>query len=240
MKHKPLHTTRFFFATPPLPCPYIPGKMERRVVSELVGRDASILHYGLSMAGFRRSHSIAYAPACPDCTACVAVRVVVGDFIPSRSQRRVRNRNREIQVMELPARATEEQFTLFGKYQSSRHDGGDMEKMDFQDYLAMVEDTPVETVLVEFRDGGGDLIGVCLSDFVVDGMSAVYSFFDPTLHRQSLGTFMIMWLIEKARGLNLENLYLGFWIADCSKMEYKKYFQPLQGHTPEGWRTLNI
>ncbi len=220
-----------------MPCPYLPGRVERRIVSELVGGDASAFHHRLSLAGFRRGHSIVYSPACPDCTACVSVRAVVERFVPSRSQRRILRRNSEINATETPACATEEQFALFSAYQSVRHKGGEMEKMDFSDYKALVEDSPVNTGLIEFRDSGHTLVGACIFDFVGDGISAVYSFFAP-LSRQCLGTYMVLWLIERVKNLNLDYLYLGFWIADCQKMAYKADFQPLEGYYPEGWKRL--
>lgn len=239
MKHKPIHDTRFFFATAPLPCPYLPGRIERRVVTELVGRDAVALHDGLSVAGFRRSHNIAYAPACPGCRACQAVRTLADRFRPSRSQRRIWNRNRGLAATEMDPKATPEQFAVFAAYQESRHSGGDMANMDFQDYEALVEDTPVETTLVEFRDDEHGLVAGCLIDRVENGLSAVYSFFEPSLRQHSLGTYMILWMIERARELGLGYVYLGFWIADSPKMSYKANFRPVEAKTPEGWRILS-
>jgi arginine-tRNA-protein transferase len=235
MKHKPIPDVRFFFATAPLPCPYLPGRLERRVVTELVGRDAAGLHETLTEAGFRRSHGIAYAPACPDCRACVPVRVVVPAFQRTRSQRRVWCANAELAAGERPPAATLEQFDLFARYQQSRHAFGDMSKMDFLDYEALVEDTPVNSAMVEFRDPDRSLVGACLMDRMQGGLSAVYSFFDPRFGARSLGTYMVLWLIERARALGLDYVYLGYWIAGCSKMSYKARFQPLEAATPAGW-----
>lgn len=236
MKHKPILGTCFFFATAPLPCPYLPDRVECRVVTELVGRDVPALHDALVLAGFRRSHSLAYAPTCPDCSACIAVRAVAGEFQPSRSQRRVWNLDADILVREAPAMATAEQFDLFAAYQRSRHRGGDMASMDFDDYRALVEDTAVETKAVEFRDPDGLLVGLCLTDWIANGLSAVYSVFSPDVSRRSLGTYIILWLIERARELGLKHVYLGFWVADCSKMSYKANFQPLEGYIAGRWR----
>jgi len=238
MKHKPIRDTRFFFATAPLPCPYLPGRMERRVVTELVGRDAAALHDRLSLAGFRRSHNIAYAPACPGCQACVAVRVQVERFRPSRSQRRVWNRNRTVNAVEMVPNATGEQYDIFAAYQESRHNGGDMAKMEYLDYQALVEETPVDTSLVEFRDADRRLIAACLMDRVENGLSAVYSFFKPELGRFSLGTYMILWMVARARELGLAYVYLGYWIGGCAKMSYKAQFRPLEARTPNGWQLL--
>jgi arginine-tRNA-protein transferase len=238
MKHEPLHNARFFFATAPLPCPYLSGRIERRVVTELIGRDASVVHDQLSLAGFRRSHNIAYAPACPGCQACHAVRVRAREFSPSRSHKRILNRNSHLRAEETVPEATDEQYAVFAAYQGSRHAGGDMEKMDLQDYQALVEDTPVETTLVEFRNPDGVLVAGCLVDRVENGLSAVYSFFAPELNRNSLGTLMILWMIERARELDLAYVYLGFWIAGSSKMSYKAKFQPLEARMANGWRVL--
>jgi len=235
MKHKPYLDARFFFSTSPLPCPYLPGRVERRVVTELIGRNASDMHDGLSDGGFRRSHSIAYAPACSACDACAAVRVLAQDFDASRSQRRIWNKNKDLTTEETPAVATQEQYILFSRYQRHRHGDGDMSRMDFFDYQALIEDTPVETTLVEFRDGKGRLVAACLTDIMDTGLSAVYSFFDPELRSRSLGTVMILWLIERAQSLNLTHVYLGFWIAESSKMAYKTKFRPIEIKRPEGW-----
>lgn len=238
MKHNPVHSTRYFFATAPLPCPYLPDRVERRVVTELIGRDATVQHNALSLAGYRRSHDIAYAPACPDCSACVAVRINATEFKPSRSLRRVWAANADLRTMDKTAVASREQFTLFSAYQDSRHADGEMAKMDFDDYRALVEDTPVDTVLTEFHHPGKGLVAACLLDRLDDGLSAVYSFYDPSLDRRSLGTYMILWLTEQARVLGLTYSYLGFWIDGCAKMSYKRRFQPLEAYTPEGWAPL--
>ena len=236
MKHKPSHDTQFFFATAPLPCPYLPDRVERRVVTGLLGRDPVILHDQLSLAGFRRSHGIVYAPSCPNCQACKATRILVREFTPSRSHRRILNRNRNLRFDEVAVIATSEQFKLFSKYQNSRHAGGDMAHMDFHDYQALIEETPVDTRLTEFRDIKKRLVAVCLADRLERGLSAVYSFFDPDLRQRSLGNFMILQLVDKANRLDLDHVYLGFWIDGCSKMSYKARFQPIEMKTPEGWR----
>jgi leucyl-tRNA---protein transferase len=238
MKHKPIPGTRFFFATAPMPCPYLPGRMERRLVAELGASDAVAFHDTLSQAGFRRSHRFAYVPVCRDCTACATVRVVAENFRPSRTQRRLLGRNTDLTGREQPPRATREQYDLFRAYQSIRHSGGEMARMGFSDYQALVEETPVDTAVVEFRDPHGALMAACITDRVADGFSAVYSFFRADVPQRSLGSYMIMWLIEKARSLRLPYVYLGFWVADCPKMAYKAGFQPLEAYTPEGWRPL--
>lgn len=238
MKHKPLRGAHFFFATPALPCPYLPGRVERRVVTELVGRDVAALHDVLSAAGYRRSHGLAYVPACADCSACIAIRVLVAGFKASQSLRRTWRRNADVAVREIRPVATEEQYRLFAAYQEARHGAGDMARMDFSDYRNLIEDTPVKTAVIEFRDGEGRLLGACLMDRVTAGLSAVYSFFDPLETRRGMGLHMVLWLIERARGEDLTHVYLGYWVENSPKMAYKERFTPLEGFVDGHWRLL--
>jgi len=240
MRHQPIYGTHFFFATTSLPCPYIDGQVERRLVTELVGRDAGRLHDQLSLAGFRRSHGIVYAPACPACQECIPVRIVVPEFKPSRSHRRILKKNSDVSGEEIPAVATSEQFQIFYEYQTARHAIGDMAKMDYYEYQSLIEETPVDTFVAEFRTPDEKLIGAMLADRVEDGLSAVYSFFDPDEAPRSLGTQMILWLIEQAQMLELRYVYLGFWVASSRKMAYKATFKPLEMYTSEGWKPLEI
>jgi len=239
MKHKALRDARFFFTTAPMPCPYLPGLVERRLVTELAGRDAAAYHDALSRAGFRRSHGIAYVPICPDCSACATVRIVAAEAKRTRSQKRVWTLNQDLEVAEVPTHATGEQYEVFADYQRSRHGDGDMARMDAHDYQALVEDTPVRSSILEFRDGDDRLVAACVIDHLSDGPSAVYSFFDPAQSRRSLGTYMILWLIEYANAGDLPYVYLGFWVADSRKMSYKSRFRPIEAFTPEGWRSLD-
>lgn len=236
MKHSITQRPVSFFITAPLPCPYLDGKVERRIVTELSGVDAASLHDTLSRVGFRRSHSLVYTPVCHGCTACHAVRSIAQSFEPSTSQRRVQKANTDIIIEERDHWATAEQYELFSRYQESRHTGGDMATMDFYDYQALVEETPVDSSLIEFRLPDGKLVGGCLIDLMADGISAVYSFFDPKLRQRSLGTFMILWLIERAKQLDLPYVYLGYWIGGSQKMAYKDKFQPLEYYTQDGWK----
>ena len=238
MDHFPLKRPHFFFTTAPLPCPYVSGRLERKIVTELNGSDADSLHEALSRAGFRRSHSIAYTPACPGCSACIPVRIVVDGFVPDRTMRKVSRGNGGLVARRVPAKATPEQFRLFARYQESRHAGGDMALMGFYDYRSMIEDSPVETFLVEFRQDDGMLVAACLSDRMGDGLSAVYSFYDPDMVRHSLGTYMVLWLINEAKRLDLPYIYLGYWIADSGKMSYKARFKPLESFGPTGWHIM--
>jgi len=227
---------QFFFTTPLQPCPYLPDRLERKLVTELTWPDPRGSHDALTAAGFRRSYGVAYKPACPDCAACVPIRVRVAEHAPSRSQRRILRLNADLVASESAPTATQEQYALFRRYQEARHAGGGMAMMDFNDYRAMVETTCVDTCLVTFRDAGGRLVGASLTDRLRDGFSGVYKFFDPAAGARSLGTFMILWHIARAHALGLPFVYLGYWIEECGKMTYKVRFPPAEVLTPAGWR----
>ena len=239
MSFKPPRRPQFFYTTAPLPCPYVPGRTERKVVTEITGPESETVHDRLSRAGFRRSHNIAYAPVCPACSACLPIRLPVASFRPNRTQRRIAEANRALEGFAGPARASAEQFQLFQRYQAARHADGDMATMSFYDYRAMVEDTPIETWLVEFRDADQRLIGACLTDRLGDGLSAVYSYFDPALERRSLGTWAVLWLVERARAMGLPYVYLGYWVRESRKMAYKAGFRPSEVLSDGQWRTLD-
>ena len=239
MKHSINQKPVSFFITAPLPCPYLDGKVERRIVTELNGIDASSTHDTLSRVGFRRSHSLVYTPVCHKCDACHAVRTITDEFQPSSSQRRVLKSNLDMIAEEKETRATSEQYELFSRYQESRHTGGDMATMDFYDYQALVEETPVDSTLIEFRTSEGILVAGCLADIMADGISAVYSFFDPKMRQRSLGTYMILWLIGRAKQLGLPYAYLGYWIGGNQKMAYKDKFRPLEYYAGESWKQFS-
>lgn len=238
MTYKPPRRPQFFYTTAPLPCPYVAGRTERKVVTEITGPNAEQLHNRLSRAGFRRSHNIAYAPVCPGCRGCVPIRIPTATFEPDRSLRRIWKTNAQVEGFDVPARATAEQFQLFQRYQQARHGDGDMAAMGFYDYRAMVEDTPIETFITEFRDPQERLVGACLTDRLNDGLSAVYSFFAPELARQSLGNFAVLWMIERARAQGLPYVYLGYWVAESRKMSYKTRFKPCEILSGGTWRML--
>ena len=238
MLHRPPRRPQFFYTTAPLPCPYLPGRTERKIVTELSGTEAEALHERLSRAGFRRSHNIAYAPVCPGCQACVPIRVVSEEFTPDRTQRRILRANADLTISEMPARATAEQFSLFQRYQKNRHADGDMAAMGYYDYRAMIEDTPITTGILEFRDAQDRLLGACLTDWLADGLSAVYSFFDTDEDKRSLGTFAVLWLIGRARSLGLPYVYLGYWVPESRKMAYKARFRPSEILISGAWHRL--
>ena len=229
---------QFFYSTAPRPCPYLAGREERKAVTDLSGAGAPALLDALSRGGFRRSYTQAYRPACVDCRACVPVRVAAQDFAPSRSLRRVAARNADLRAETRPARATLEQYTLFREYERARH-GGDMATMSFRDYREMVEETPVETWMAEFRDGDRRLVAAALVDRLADGLSGVYKFFAPGRGRTSPGAFTVLWLVARAQALGLAHVYLGYWIAESPKMAYKTRFRPLEALVGGCWRRFD-
>lgn len=239
-------TTRFpqFFLTPPAPCPYLPGRLERKVFTHLRGQTATPLNEALTHAGFRRSQNIAYRPACDGCNACVSVRILVDAFEPGRTFRKVINRNQALSREIVEPWAREDQFALLQRYLTRRHPGGGMSDMTMLDFVAMVEDTPVDSHLVEYRmapaegERTGRLAACALTDVLSDGLSMVYSFFDPEFDARGLGTYMVLDHVEQARALGLPYVYLGYWVAGCRKMSYKIRFEPLEALGPSGWQRL--
>jgi len=234
---RPLATlpSRQFFATSPVSCPYIRGRAERKLIVELSGAGAALFYDELSRAGFRRSHRFAYRPACRGCCACVPVRIAVDRFCHTRSTRRIRNGNRDICGRLVAPRANPEQFRLFSAYQRARHGDSDMVSMSYGEYRGMIEDTPVRTAIAEFRDRSGALVAASLIDLLDDGVSAVYSFYDPLRPKRSLGTWSVLWLVEQCQRQGLPFVYLGYWIADSPKMAYKARFRALEQLTAAGW-----
>ncbi|MDB5508403.1 MAG: Arginyltransferase [Hyphomicrobiales bacterium] len=234
-----------FYLTAPAPCPYLHGQEERKVFTHLVGKRAVGLNDALTQSGFRRSQTIAYRPACEACRACVSVRVKVDEFKLSRNMRRVVEANADLVGHAMPAEPTSEQYSLFRAYLDTRHSDGGMADMSVLDYSMMVEDSHVESRLIEYRPRGidtfltgrgkGPLAAVCLTDILVDGLSMVYSFYDPSAADRSLGTFMILEHIERARKLGLPHLYLGYWVEGSRKMAYKARFLPQERLGLNGW-----
>lgn len=235
--HRPLQQ---FFRSGPMPCPYLLGRVERKLFTRLVGPQAVEVNSTLSRAGFRRSHDIVYRPVCPACQACIPVRVPVDQFQPNRANRRILRANTDLSLTLVPAEASMEQFQLFALYQDARHSDSDMNRMTPADFAAMVDEGRVNTFVAETRMPDGKLKGAMLVDRLDDGYSAVYSFYDPDLPRRSLGTHLILSMIERCRQEGLPYLYLGYWIEGSRKMEYKANFQPLEALGREGWAPLQI
>jgi arginyl-tRNA--protein-N-Asp/Glu arginylyltransferase len=234
-----------FYLTAPSPCPYLPGHEERKVFTHLVGERAGELNDLLTHGGFRRSQSIAYRPACENCRACVSVRVITNDFRPTRSMRRILERNEDLVGDMRVAVPTSEQYSVFRSYLDSRHRDGGMADMTVLDYAMMVEDSHVETRMIEYRRrgpdtaingrGNGELLAVALTDVLGDGLSMVYSFFESGEATRSLGTFMILDHITRARRMGLPYVYLGYWVEGSRKMHYKGRFLPQERLTADGW-----
>ena len=234
-----------FYLTAPSPCPYLKGQEERKVFTHLVGERAGELNDLLTHGGFRRSQSIAYRPACEGCRSCVSVRVVANDFAPSRNMRRVVEANADLVGEVRTAAPTSEQYSVFRAYLDARHRDGGMADMTVLDYAMMIEDSHVDTRVIEYRRrgpdtgftgrGAGDLIAVALSDVLSDGLSMVYSFFEPGEAERSLGTFMILDHITRAQKMGLPFVYLGYWVAGSRKMDYKGRFLPQERLMASGW-----
>ncbi len=231
-----------FFVTTPSPCPYLPGKTERKVFTELTGQHATELNDALGRIGFRRSQGVAYRPSCVDCAACISVRVVTGEFQASATQRKMIRRHADLEVTACKPWTTEEQYALLRRYLKARHPGGGMVDMDESDFADMVEQSPVKTYLVEYREPSlngrpGRLVGACLTDQQADGLSMIYSFFEPhDENRPGLGTYIILDHIIRAARAGLPYVYLGYWVESSKRMAYKAKFRPLERLGPDGWR----
>lgn len=244
MTHQPTHSPQFFL-TAPSPCPYLSGQFERKVFTHLVGEKAPELNDLLTQGGFRRSQNIAYRPACETCRACVSVRILAQEFKPTRNMKRVGQRNGDLIGVEHQAEPSTEQYSLFRRYLDARHKRGGMSDMTVLDYAMMVEDSHVATKVIEYRkrgpasfitgNGEGELIAVALTDQMTDGLSMVYSYFNPDMEDRSLGTFMILDHIERARAAGLPHVYLGYWVDGSPKMAYKVRYRPQEHLGPRGW-----
>jgi arginine-tRNA-protein transferase len=238
-----------FYVTAPQACPYLDGRRERKLFTALQGEQAEKLNNTLSKQGFRRSQNVLYRPSCTDCAACLSARIRVGDFKPKKSQRRIIKRNAGLSRLTRSAWATEAQYALFRRYLDARHADGGMADMDVFEFAAMIEETPVRTRVIEYRDAaaqgeaqdGSDeapLVAVCLTDILDDGLSLVYSFFDPDRAADSLGTYVILDHVELAREAGLPYVYLGYWVPGSAKMGYKANFPALEVYVGGQWQSL--
>lgn len=231
-----------YYITAATPCPYLAGRMERKIFSYLGGPAAPALNSVLSKRGFRRSQNIIYMPACDGCRACTPVRVVVAEFEPSRSRRRILRRNGDLSRRIRAPRATSDQFSVLRAYLDERHHDGGMAEMTVLDYASMVEETAVDTMMIEYwrddADRGATLLACALTDRLNDGLSMVYSFFEPEERTRSLGAHMILDHIALAKDLGLPYVYLGYWVEGSPKMDYKKSYQPLERLTAGGWTRM--
>lgn len=240
MSHHESSLKAQFYLTAPQPCAYLEGREERKVFTTLNGNSAVSVNNTLSHKGFRRSQSVIYRPACVGCSACMSIRIPVRTFRPSRAQRRILKRNEGLIRRPCEAWATETQFALFRRYLNDRHADGGMADMDAFDYASMVDETPVNTMVVEYAEqdehGAERLSAACLSDVLGDGLSMVYSFFEPGLSDRSLGAYMILDHIAMAREMGLQHVYLGYWVAGSRKMDYKTGYRPFELCDGSTWR----
>lgn len=230
-----------FFVTAPSPCPYLSGKTERKVFTELRGPHATELNEALGRIGFRRSQSVAYRPSCINCSACISVRVVASEFRPNATQRKLLRRHDDLQISACEPWTSEEQFALLRRYLAARHPAGGMNEMDENDFADMVEQTPVDSFVIEYREPGvdgkpGKLVGACITDRQSDGLSMIYSFFDAdNTERKGLGNFIILDHIVRAAKAALPYVYLGYWVQGAPRMQYKIRYSPIEKLTPQGW-----
>ncbi len=233
-----------FFVTAPAPCPYVPGRTERKVFAELKGGSAMEMSEALGRIGFRRSQNVVYRPSCDFCQACVSMRVMAPMFAPTASQKKLLRRHADLDVSACEPWATAEQWALLRRYLAVRHPQGGMAAMDAHDYADMVEQTPVDTVVVEYREPSSDgqpgrLVGCCLTDKQSDGLSMIYSFYEPdSVTRRGLGSFIILDHIIRAGDAGLPYVYLGYWIDDCDRMSYKKSYQPAEALIAGIWKRM--
>jgi leucyl-tRNA---protein transferase len=230
-----------FYVTAPQPCPYLPGRMERKLFTALQGDYAEKLNDALSKQGFRRSQNVLYRPSCAECSACYSARIRVADFTPTRTQRRILRRNVELKREATSPWATEDQYALFRRYLDSRHADGGMADMDIFEFAAMIEETPIRSRVIEYTADPSpgsrrrELVAVCLTDVLDDGLSMVYSFYDPERAAQSLGTHIILDHVRIAREAGLPFVYLGYWVPGSPKMGYKASFPALEIYRDGAW-----
>ncbi|KAJ54558.1 arginyl-tRNA--protein transferase [Actibacterium mucosum KCTC 23349] len=230
-----------FYVTAPQPCPYLEGRMERKLFTALQGETSEKLNNSLSKQGFRRSQNVLYRPSCSDCTACLSARIRVSAFQPNRSQRKCINRNADMRRNASSPWATEEQYALFRKYLEARHAEGGMADMDIFEFAAMIEETPIRSRIIEYarpEGAGRELAAVCLTDVLDDGLSMVYSFYDADLTKRSLGTYIILDHIDIAREAGLEFVYLGYWVPGSPKMGYKANFAGVEIYKGGRWQPM--
>lgn len=228
-----------FYVTAQQPCPYLAGRMERKLFTALQGDSADALNDSLSRQGFRRSQNVLYRPSCAECSACLSARIDVTKFAPSRSQKRTLARNRDLRRRSTSPWASEEQYDLFRAYLDDRHSEGGMADMDVFEFAAMIEETPIRSRVIEYsHQDSNDLIAVSLTDVLSDGLSMVYSFYSPDMTRRSLGTYMILDHVTLAREADLPYVYLGYWVPGSQKMGYKANFSGLEIYSGGSWRPM--
>ena len=240
MRHS-VPITPQFYVTSPQECPYLENKVERKLFTALNGPDSQILNNALSKQGFRRSQNVLYRPSCADCSACLSARIPIKDFSLSKSEKRVLKRNVDLTREIKTPWGSYEQFELFKKYVDLRHDKGGMSGMTESEFSSMIEETSVNTILCEYSlkiNNSKNIVAVSLTDVIEDGLSMVYSFYEPELSELSLGKYMILDHVNLAIEMNLPYLYLGYWVKGSAKMEYKSQYEPLEVFMNGKWSIL--
>jgi arginyl-tRNA--protein-N-Asp/Glu arginylyltransferase len=228
-----------FYVTAPQPCPYLENRMERKLFTSLQGDGADQLNNSLSHQGFRRSQNVLYRPSCSDCCACMSARIDVSAFVKTRSQKRILKRNASLMRRATSPWATEDQYALFRRYLDSRHSDGGMADMDVFEYAAMIEETPIRSRVIEYTEPQfSSLVAVSLTDVLEDGLSMVYSFYDPDQPQNSIGTYMILDHIAIALESGLPYVYLGYWVPGSAKMSYKEKFSGLEVYHQGPWKKM--
>lgn len=230
-----------FYVTAPQACPYLEGRLERKLFTALQGDHAQRLNDTLSKQGFRRSQNVLYRPSCAECSACLSARIRVADFEPGRTQRKVLKRNADLRRNATSPWATEDQYALFRRYLDRRHADGGMADMDIFEFAAMIEETPIRSRVIEYhRPGSGraELTAVCLTDVFDDGLSMVYSFYEPDMADRSIGTYLILDHVAIAREAGLPYVYLGYWVPGSRKMGYKANFAALEIYKGGEWQPI--
>ena len=240
MRHSVPRTPQFY-VTSPQECPYLENRVERKLFTALNGPESQVLNNALSKQGFRRSQNVLYRPSCADCSACLSARIPINDFSFSKSEKRVLKRNVNLNREIKKPWGSDEQFNLFKRYVELRHDKGGMSGMSESEFSSMIEETSVKTILCEYSleiNNSHNIVAASLTDVIEDGLSMVYSFYEPKLSELSLGKYMILDHVNLAIEMGLPYLYLGYWVKGSAKMEYKSQFEPLEIFINGKWSVL--